>query len=65
MWIVTIDHDLCEGDGDCVSACPAAILALKEESAPKAVVQGSLEECLGCEACTSTCHTGAITLTEV
>ncbi len=65
MWIVTINHDLCEGDGDCVSACPAAILALQEQSEPKAGVRGSLEECRGCEACTTTCHTGAIALTEV
>ncbi len=65
MWIITIDHELCEGDGDCASACPAAILAVEEHSDPKAVVSGSLDECLGCEACTTVCKTGAISLTEV
>ncbi len=65
MWIVNINQETCEGDGDCVSACPAAILSVEEHSEPKATVSGAMDECLGCEACTVVCKTGSITLTEV
>ncbi len=62
MYIITIDSEKCQGDGDCVEACPAAILSVVDG---KAVVSGAVAECLGCEACVTTCPHGAIALQEI
>lgn len=61
MYVITIDPEKCQGDGDCVEVCPVSILGLVEG---KAVVTGDPNECLGCESCVSTCPNGAITVQE-
>lgn len=61
MWKVTIDTTKCEGDGDCVDMCPVMILSLNEVGDKKtAFLSGKEEDCLGCMACTTACHTEAI-----
>jgi len=66
MYIITIDTDLCQGDGECVESCPADILKLQTvDGKSVAAVIGNLDECLGCEACITVCETGAITLQEM
>jgi len=62
MYVITIDEDKCEGDGECVNTCPVSIFELQDG---RAVIVGSLDECLGCESCVSVCEKGAITLTEM
>jgi NAD-dependent dihydropyrimidine dehydrogenase PreA subunit len=61
MFVVTIDPEKCEGDGECVEVCPVSILEVVDG---KAVVSGDMGECLGCESCVSTCPHGAITIQE-
>ncbi|MGI5837368.1 MAG: ATP-binding protein [Chloroflexota bacterium] len=61
MYIVNIDESTCNGDGDCVDTCPAAVLELQDG---KAVVVNP-DDCLGCESCVSVCPTGSITITEM
>ena len=61
MYIVTIDPEKCQGDGECVDVCPVSILSMVDG---KAAVTGDLIECLGCESCVATCPHGAITLQE-
>lgn len=62
MYKLTIDTAKCEGDGDCVDACPVTLIALVEG---KAVVTGDMTECLGCEACTTTCTHDALVLQDI
>jgi len=62
MYIVTVDHDLCEACGDCIDSCPVAILGQDAEG--KACVTGDEAECMGCEACVTVCDSGAMSVTE-
>lgn len=65
MYIIKVDVQKCQGDGDCVETCPTTIFTLEEVAGKKiAVVSGNVEDCLGCESCVSICPTGAISLTE-
>jgi NAD-dependent dihydropyrimidine dehydrogenase PreA subunit len=65
MYVITIDTDLCEGDGECVDTCAVDILSIVEEDGKKhAVVSGDPDECLGCMSCEAVCAQGAITVTE-
>jgi ferredoxin len=51
MWEVVVDKDKCNGDEECVDACPSEVF--------------EMVECLGCETCIEVCPEGAITVTEV
>ena len=61
MYIVTIDPEKCQGDGECVEVCPVSILSMVDD---KACVTGDLIECMGCESCSTTCPHGAIVVQE-
>jgi ferredoxin len=57
-YYLTIDTERCDGCGDCVPACPAAVLAVEPDDydEPKAVVRAELrrrlaEVCPGLGAC--------------
>ena len=66
MWKITIDPTKCEGDGDCVDACPVMILSLTELDSKKITsLSGKEDDCLGCMACTTACQTDAIAVLEV
>lgn len=62
MYKITIDTAKCQGDGDCIDACPSSLFALVDS---KAQLTGDPNECLGCEACVTTCPSEAITIVEV
>ena len=62
MYVITIDEDKCEGDGECVSTCPVEMFELRDG---KAAIVASMDDCLGCESCVSVCPSGAITLQEM
>lgn len=64
MFVVSIDGDVCTGCGLCVEGCPARILSFNSEE-EKAFVSGDETECMGCEACTVVCESGAITIMEI
>jgi NAD-dependent dihydropyrimidine dehydrogenase PreA subunit len=61
MFDVVVDKDKCNGDAECVNACPAQVLELVDGKAEPV----NMDECLGCETCVEVCTTGAITVTEV
>jgi NAD-dependent dihydropyrimidine dehydrogenase PreA subunit len=66
MYIITIDPDKCQGDGDCNEVCPVTVLGLAEVNGNKiTILQGSVDDCLGCGSCAATCTHEAITVTEV
>ncbi len=58
---ITIDYDKCQGDEECVNACPAEVYDF-EDGKP---VPARVEDCLGCETCVEVCPVGAITVEEV
>ncbi|MDD5581593.1 MAG: 4Fe-4S binding protein [Candidatus Marinimicrobia bacterium] len=53
---VIIDHDICEGHGDCIEVCPTESLSLNENN--KAICDE--DTCIDCLACISACPVGAI-----
>lgn len=59
-YTVTVDHDKCTGDGECVDVCPVEVYELQGGKA----VAVNEEECLGCESCVEVCEQGAITIEE-
>lgn len=61
MFEVTVDVDKCNGDEECVGACPASVFEIEDG---KAVVVEP-DECLGCETCVEVCPEGALTITEL
>jgi NAD-dependent dihydropyrimidine dehydrogenase PreA subunit len=61
MWDVVVDRDKCNGDEECVDACPSEVFEMVDgKSSPV-----NMDECLGCETCIEVCPEGAITVTEV
>lgn len=61
MYQVTVDHDKCDGKGECVDTCPTNVFEIKDGKAEPV----NMDECLGCESCVEVCPTGAITVKEV
>lgn len=73
---IEIDHGKCNGDGNCVTACPVDLYELADgkggkksvirKNAAKSVSKiGSVfvalsDECIGCRACEVQCPKGAI-----
>lgn len=63
MFEITIDYDKCQGDEECVNACPSEVYDFDEEE--KKPIIARPEDCLGCETCVEVCPVGAITVEEV
>jgi len=59
-YIITIDNDKCNGDGECVDVCPTEVYELQDGKA----VAVNEDECLGCESCIEVCEQDAITIEE-
>ncbi len=53
---VTVDHDLCEGCGECVDGCPVDVFEMEGDRAR--VVDMAL--CGDCRYCESVCPTEAV-----
>jgi NAD-dependent dihydropyrimidine dehydrogenase PreA subunit len=53
---ISIDYDKCDGDGECVDACPVEIFELQGNKA----VCKNLEDCTECCACVTACPNEAI-----
>ncbi len=57
---ITIDHEKCTGNGECVDVCPVEVYVLQKDKA----VAAHAEECLGCMSCVEVCPKQAITVEE-
>ncbi|MBI4321233.1 MAG: 4Fe-4S binding protein [Chloroflexi bacterium] len=55
---IVIDEVKCQGVGDCVDACPTAVI---EKQGDKCVAT-NIDECIDCEACVAACPHGAISM---
>ncbi|NLE77622.1 MAG: 4Fe-4S dicluster domain-containing protein, partial [Chloroflexi bacterium] len=56
MYIVSVNHDLCTGCGECVSTCPVSFFELQEINGKTVSVPiGEPDDCLGCESCVAVC----------
>jgi ferredoxin len=76
-YIVTINQETCEGEGDCVDNCPVEILSLIARPADfpvpetatdpekMATVSGDASECTGCMACVEVCPSESMTIQEI
>ena len=54
---IDIDHDICEGYGECVSVCPGEVYELVDGKA----TAPNIDECVECCACVDACPVNAIT----
>ena len=61
MWEVEVDKDKCNGDEECVNACPAQVFEMVDGKSEPV----NVDECLGCETCIEVCPEEAITVTEM
>jgi NAD-dependent dihydropyrimidine dehydrogenase PreA subunit len=61
MYMVTIDKNKCDGDGNCVNVCPQAVFALAGGKADPA----NMSECINCLTCVESCPQQAITVAEL
>jgi len=61
MYRVTVDKSKCDGQGECVDTCPAAVFEMKDGKSEPV----NMDECLGCESCVEVCPKSAITVKEV
>jgi len=61
MFQITIDYDKCQGDEECVNACPSEVYDFVDGRP----VPERMDDCLGCETCVEVCPVGAITVEEV
>ncbi len=61
MFQITIDYDKCQGDEECVNACPAEVYDFEDDKP----IPARADDCLGCETCVEVCPVGAITVEEV
>ena len=53
---ITVDCEKCQGNGDCVVACPVDVFAVEGKKA----VARHLNDCIECCACVNACANGAI-----
>lgn len=56
----SIASQACNGCEDCIEACTADVIAMKQG---KAIVLNA-DDCQGCESCVEVCREGAITVEE-
>lgn len=61
MYVITVDHDKCQGCEQCAQICPSQVY--KMENGKSIPVNAS--ECSGCQSCISVCETQAITIEDV
>ena len=61
-FVVKVDKEKCDGDGECVDICPSEVFEMGEDGKAEPVNQ---DECTGCESCLETCPHDAITVEEV
>jgi NAD-dependent dihydropyrimidine dehydrogenase PreA subunit len=53
---ISIDHELCNGDGECVEVCPTEVYEIVDGKSTAA----NIDECIECCACVEACPTDAI-----
>jgi NAD-dependent dihydropyrimidine dehydrogenase PreA subunit len=61
MYMVTIDKNKCDGDGNCVNVCPQSVFKLDGGKADPV----NMSECINCLTCAENCPQQAITVNEI
>ncbi len=61
MYMVTVDKNKCDGDGNCVNVCPQSVFKLDGGKADPV----NMSECINCLTCAENCPQQAITVTEI
>lgn len=61
---VFVDHDVCEGNGLCVEACPVEVYDLVEVRGETKAQPTRGNDCILCMACVNACPTSAIKVEE-
>ncbi|AEA47938.1 4Fe-4S binding protein [Archaeoglobus veneficus] len=59
MVNIVVDHDKCDGCGECISVCPAEVYELNDEGKSVPV---RADDCEQCCSCVESCPNGAITV---
>ncbi|RUM34858.1 MAG: 4Fe-4S ferredoxin [Archaeoglobus sp.] len=57
MVNIVVDHDKCDGCGECISVCPEDVYELNDEGK---AVPVNIENCSVCCSCVESCPNGAI-----
>ncbi len=61
MYMVTVDKNKCDGDGNCVNVCPQSVFKLEGGKAEPV----NMSECINCLTCAENCPQQAITVNEI
>ncbi len=57
MVNIVVDHDKCDGCGECISVCPEDVFELNDEGKAEPV---NMENCSVCCSCVESCPNEAI-----
>jgi NAD-dependent dihydropyrimidine dehydrogenase PreA subunit len=59
-YMIKVDKNKCDGDGECVDICPEEVYELVDGKAEPV----NMDSCTGCESCMEVCPNGSITVKE-
>jgi NAD-dependent dihydropyrimidine dehydrogenase PreA subunit len=66
MWVISIDSDKCQGEGNCGEICPVAVLGIAKVNSKKTtVIQDHADDCLINVSCVTICEHDAITVVDM
>ena len=61
MYMVTVNREKCDGDGNCTNICPQAVFEIDAGKAEPV----NMSDCIHCNTCVEICPQEAIAVTEL